>query len=120
MSGQAVVRVDALCACEGCGKRFGVELDVAEELKGGAYADFDALVRDAILGGQATVYTWGVRGKATVDRYPLSYNATVQADLVLCDICSKKCDELPIEGALTLSQVEQAIAGTFELGDDED
>lgn len=62
-----VVRMDALCACEGCQKRFGVELDIAEPLKGGSYEDFEALVRDAIRGGQATCYTWGVRGKATVD-----------------------------------------------------
>jgi hypothetical protein len=33
----------------------------------------------------------------------------VQADLLLCDICSKKCDDLPIEGALTRRQVNQAL-----------
>lgn len=111
MSGAAVVRIDALCCCEGCGKRFGVELELAEELKGGDYADFEALVRDTICGGQATTYTWGVRGKQTVDRMPLSYQVTVQADLVLCDICSKKCDDLPIEGALTRAQVNRALTG---------
>lgn len=105
----AVVRIDALCCCEGCGKRFGVELELAEELKGGANADFEELVRETIRGGEATVYTWGVRGKATVDRIGLSYSATVQADLVLCDICSKKCDELPIEGNLTRAQVNRAL-----------
>lgn len=105
----SVVRIDALCECEGCGKRFGVELELAAELKGGEHADFEALVRDTICGGQADCYVWGVRGKATVDRMALSYQATVQADLVLCDICSRKCDDLPIEGALTRAQVNRAL-----------
>jgi hypothetical protein len=104
-----VVRIDALCECEGCGKRFGVEVDIAEALKDGDNADFEALVRDTIMGGQATCYTWGVRGKATVDRMSLSYQATIQAELMLCDICSRKCDDLPIEGALTLEQVNKAL-----------
>jgi hypothetical protein len=104
-----VVRIDALCECEGCGKRFGVEIDIAEELKDGDNADFEALVRDTIMGGQATCYTWGVRGKATVDRMSLSYQATIQADLMLCDICSRKCDDVPIEGNLTRAQVNKAI-----------
>lgn len=104
-----VVRIDALCECEGCGKRFGIEIDLAEKLKKGDYADFEALVRDTICGGNATCYTWGVRGKATVDRMPLSYQATIQAELMLCDICSRKCDDLPIEGALTRAQVNVAL-----------
>ncbi len=104
-----VVRIDALCCCEGCGKRFGVEIDVAEELKGGSNADFEELVRDTIRGGMAACYTWGVRGKATVDRMSLSYQATIQADLMLCDICSRKCDDLPIEGNLTRAQVNRAL-----------
>lgn len=104
-----VVRIDALCECEGCGKRFGVEIDIAEELKGGDNADFEALVRGTIWGGQATCYTWGVRGKVTVDRMSLSYQPTIQADLMLCDICSRKCDDLPIEESLTLAQVNEAL-----------
>ena len=104
-----VVRIDALCECEGCGKRFGVELDIGDDLKDGDNADFEALVRDTIMGGNATCYTWGVRGKATVDRMALSYQATIQADLMLCDICSRKCDDLPIEGALTRAQVNEAL-----------
>jgi hypothetical protein len=103
------VRIDALCECEGCGKRFGVEIDIAEELKDGDNADFEALVRDTIMGGNATCYTWGVRGKATVDRIGLSYQATIQADLMLCDICSRKCDDVPIEGNLTRAQVNKAL-----------
>jgi hypothetical protein len=104
-----VVRMDALCCCEGCGKRFGVEIDIAEELKDGFNPDFESLVRETIRGGQATCYTWGVRGKATVDRMSLSYQATIQADLMLCDVCSRKCDDLPIEGNLTLPQVNKAL-----------
>lgn len=104
-----VVRIDALCECEGCGKRFGVEVDLAEALKDGDNADFEALVRDTIRGGNATCYTWGVRGKATVDRMSLSYQATIQADLMLCDLCSRKCDDLPIEGNLTRAQVNKAL-----------
>jgi hypothetical protein len=105
----SVVRIDALCECEGCGKRFGVEVEVAQELKGGCYADFEELVRDTISGGNATCYTWGVRGKATVDRMSLSYQPTIQAELMLCDICSRKCDDLPIEGNLTRAQVNEAL-----------
>jgi hypothetical protein len=37
---------------------------------------------------------------------------------MLCDVCSKKCDDLPIEGNLTLEQVHQAILG-YE-GEDDD
>lgn len=66
------VRIDALCECEGCHKRFGVELDLAADLKGGYPKDFDEMAREAIRGGQADCYTWGVRGRQTVERFPLS------------------------------------------------
>jgi hypothetical protein len=105
----AVVRIDALCECEGCAKRFGVELDLSGDLRDGFFEDFEALVRDTVRGGNATCYTWGVRGKATVDRIGLSYSVTVQADLLLCDICSRKCDEVPIAEALTRDQVNEAL-----------
>jgi hypothetical protein len=105
----AVVRIDALCECEGCGKRFGVEVDLAAELKGGEYEDFEALVRGTVRDGNATCYVWGVRGQRTVDRLSLSCQATVQAELLLCDICSRKCDDLPIEGALSRAQVNEAL-----------
>lgn len=51
----SVVRIDALCECEGCGKRFGAELDIGEYLGDLAVdnADFEALVRDTIRGGTA-------------------------------------------------------------------
>ena len=104
-----VVRIDALCVCEGCDKRFGVELELAEDLKDGEYADFEELARDTIRGGQCNCYTWGVRGKATVDRMSLDYQATIQGDLMLCDVCSRKCDDLPIEGALTVEQVRTTL-----------
>jgi hypothetical protein len=103
-----VVRIDALCICDGCGKRFGVELELAEDLDGSC-DDFESLVRETVRGGQCLCYTWGVRGKATADRFALSYPATVQAGLLLCDVCSKKCDELPIVSALTLAQVNEAL-----------
>lgn len=103
----SVVRIDALCECEGCGKRFGVEIDIATDLDDN-YLDFEDMVRDTINGGTAG-YTWGVRGKATVDRLPLTYQPTIQGDLMLCDICSKKCDDLPIEGNLTRAQVNRAL-----------
>lgn len=108
----SVVRIDALCECEGCGKRFGVECDIGYDLMDAVgdaiYKDFEELVRDTIRGGTAG-YTWGVRGKATVDRLPLTYQPTIQAGLMLCDICSKKCDDLPIEGNLTRAQVNRAL-----------
>jgi hypothetical protein len=104
-----VERIDALCCCEGCSKRFGVELELSEDLKDGAHADFESLVRETVLNGNAITYTWGVRGKATVDRLPLSYQATIQGDLLLCDECSKRCDDLPIENDLTREQVEKAL-----------
>ena len=104
-----VIRIDALCCCEGCGKHFGVELDLAEDLKEGEYIDFEELVRDTIRGGMAACYLWGVRGKATIDRFPLSYQATIQGGFLLCDICSKKCDDLPIKGNLTEKQVREAL-----------
>ncbi len=104
-----VVRIDALCQCEGCSKRFGIELELAEDLKDGEHADFEALVRDTINGGNTTSYTWGVRGKATVDRHPLTGPPTIQGDLMLCDRCTKICDALPIDGALTRAQVEKAL-----------
>lgn len=104
-----VVRIDALCQCEACSKRFGVELELAEDLKGGSHEDFESLVRDTILGGNATVYTWGVRGKSTVDRLSLDGLPSIQGDLLLCDRCTKICDDLPIEGALTRAQVEKAL-----------
>jgi hypothetical protein len=106
-SEMAVERIDVLCCCEGCGKRFGIELDVGTDLDG-TYLDFEEAARDTIRGGTAG-YTWGVRAKATVERYPLTYQPTIQADLMLCDVCSRKCDDLPIEEDLTRQQVNQAL-----------
>lgn len=105
----SVIRIDALCQCEGCSKRFGIELELAADLKTGFPSDFEGMVREAILSGDATTYTWGVRGKATVDRLPLSYQPTIQGDLMLCDTCSKRCDDLPFEGDLTRAQVEKVL-----------
>ena len=104
-----VVRLDVLCMCDGCAERFGVELEIATDLKGGDYADVEEWTRDTIRGGNATCYKWGVRGKHTVDRLPLTYSTTIQGGLMLCDACSKKCDELPIEGDLTLAQVNRVL-----------
>ena len=112
-----IVRIDALCECEGCQKRFGVEVELASELKD--FTDFEALVRETIRNGFANCYTWGVRGKQTIDRMALSYQATVQADLLLCDVCSRKCDDLPIEGDLTLAQVHEAL-GVYDGFEDEE
>lgn len=105
------VRIDALCCCEGCGKRFGVELELAEALKDGQYDDFEDMVRWTIRGGNANFYTWGVRGKQTVDRMALSYSPTIQADLMLCDVCSRKCDdvEIPEDRNLTRAEVNEAL-----------
>lgn len=103
------VRIDALCQCDGCSKRFGVELDLGEKLKGGFSEDFEMLVREAIRGGQTNFYTWGVRGKNTVDRISLSGFPTIQADLMLCDRCTKLCDDLPIDRDLTRTEVEKAL-----------
>lgn len=104
-----VVRIDALCACDACAKRFGVELELKQELKDGFYEDFEELVRDTIRSGQCTAYTWGVRGKTTVDRFSLDYLPTIQGSYILCDTCSKKCDGLTIEGNLTTQQIRECL-----------
>lgn len=113
-----VVRVDALCECEGCQKRFGVEVELATDLK--EHADFESLVRETVRNGDALCYTWGVRGKQTIDRMALSYQATVQAGLLLCDACSRKCDDLPVKGNLTLVQVHEALGVYDGVEDEED
>lgn len=102
----AVVRVDALCECDGCRKRFGVEVEINWQTING----FDYMVREEVRSGQGTYYTWGVRGKHTVDRLPLSHHPTVQGGLLLCDVCSEKCDALPVEGDLTKKQVLAALS----------
>jgi hypothetical protein len=102
-----VVRVDVLCECDGCGARFGVEVERAETLRD--HDDFDALVARTIRRGNCDFFKWGVRGKATVDRLSLTYPATIQADLMLCDVCSRKCDDFPVEGNLTRTQVNEAL-----------
>jgi hypothetical protein len=109
-----VQRIDILCECQGCQKRFGVEIETSCGLSN--YKDFDAVVRDYVLGGDATCYTWGVRGKQTVDRFGLSGSPSIQADLLLCDVCTKKCDDLSIEENLTRKQVNEALG----LGSSED
>lgn len=101
-----VVRVDVLCMCDGCAERFGIEVERAAVLKD--YDDFDALAVETIKSGTAG-YKWGVRGKATVDRLPLTYQPTIQGGLMLCDVCSKKCDDLPLEGNLTRAEVNKAL-----------
>lgn len=104
-----VKRVDALCECEGCGKRFGIELDIGRDLGNEIFPDFDAIAREEIRSGHTAGYTWGVRGKATVERFPLSGSVTIQAGLMLCDVCTRKCDDLPIERNLTLAEVNGAL-----------
>lgn len=96
-----VVRIDALCMCEGCAKRFGIAIDLSEELED--YLDFEELARETIRGGQFDAYTW------TVERYPLACLPTIQGDYMLCDVCSKTCDDLPIERNLTRREVERAL-----------
>lgn len=104
-----VVRIDALCECEGCQKQFGIELDLGRDLNNPLFPDFDALAREEIRNGLNPGYRWGVRGKQTVDRLPLTYSITIQAELMLCDECSHKCDDLPIERNLTLDEVNEVL-----------
>lgn len=101
----SVVRVDILCECDGCQKRFGIEADIGRDLD---WPDFEALAREELLNGREG-YTWGVRGKSTVERFPLTGWPTVQADLMLCDECTRKCDDLPIDRDLTRAEVNQAL-----------
>lgn len=107
------VRVDILCECEGCHKRFGVEIDdIAEPLKGGRYDNFEDMVRWYIRGGNAPYYTWGVRGQRTIDRFPLSRQPIIEAGLMLCDECGRKCDDFPVEPedrALTRAEVNKVL-----------
>ncbi len=102
-----VVRIDALCMCDGCAKRFGIEIEVAEVLKD--HEDFEHLARETIRGGQLTSYTWGVRGKQTVERFPLSCHPTIQGGYMLCDVCTKTCDDLPGDHNLTRIEVEKTL-----------
>lgn len=105
-----ILRVDVLCECEGCQKVFGIEVDHADiDQIGQVYPNLEAALRDSVLGGNPTCYTWGVRGKHTVDRLPLTHQVTIQGGLLLCDECSKACDDLPIEGSLTREQVDEVI-----------
>lgn len=106
-----VKRIDALCECEGCGKRFGIELDIGRDLTNEIFPDFDALAREEIRNGLNDGYTWGVRGKTTVDRLALTGSVTIQADLMLCDICTRKCDdvEVPEDRNLTRAEVNEAL-----------
>lgn len=104
-----VKRVDALCECEGCGKRFGIELDIGRDLNNELFPDFDALAREEIRNGLVAAYIWGVRGKATVERFAVSGPVTIQADLMLCDVCTRKCDDLPIERNLTRAEVNEVL-----------
>jgi hypothetical protein len=110
-----VVRIDALCQCEGCGKRFGIEVDIGRGLNNKEFPDFEALVREEVRNGLSPGYVWGVRGKATVDRFSLSYSVTIQGELLLCDVCSKKCDDLPVEANLTREQVNEALGLAEEV-----
>lgn len=112
----SAVRVDILCECEACYKRFGVEIDLAEDWKGGHYKDADDAAREYIRGGNAAYYTWAVRGKQTVDRVSLSCAPTIQADLMLCDICTAKCDavEVPEDRNLTRAEVNKALGLPME------
>jgi hypothetical protein len=105
----AVVRIDALCECEGCGKRFGIEIDIGRDLNNEVFPDFDSIAREEIRNGLNAGYVWGVRGKATVDRLPLSGCVTIQAELMLCDVCTRKCDDLPVEDNITRAQVNEAL-----------
>jgi hypothetical protein len=100
-------RLDAFCQCEGCGNHFGIEISLSHNMK--AFDDFDSLAREEIRNGLNPGYRWGVRGKQTVDRMPLSYSVTIQADYMLCDVCSKKCDDVPVERNLTKLEVETTL-----------
>jgi hypothetical protein len=65
----ALVRIDALCECEGCGKRFGIEVDTGTSLSG--FSDFDAIVRqemrDGVQSGLCVGCSWeGHRGSVAV------------------------------------------------------
>jgi hypothetical protein len=111
-----VVRIDALCQCEGCGKRFGIEVDLGRDLNNKVFPDFEALVREEIRNGLSPGYTWGVRGKATVDRLPLTGWVTIQAELMLCDVCSRKCDDVPVERNLTRAEVAKVLGITDPEG----
>ena len=113
-----IVRVDCLCECDGCDKRFGVELETAVDLD--EVESFEELVKETVRSGNPTCYTWGVRGKQTVDRFPLSYSVTIQAEMLLCDECSMKCDDFPIEGALSKEQVLAALHGDLDEEYEED
>lgn len=62
-----VMRIDALCECDGCQKVFWIELDTATDLGDDIY-DFESLVHETVRAGNPISYVWGVRGRSTVDR----------------------------------------------------
>jgi hypothetical protein len=84
-----------------------MELDIGDNLS--EFKDFEGIVRETVLNGTAAAYTWGVRGKQTVERFPLSYNVTIQGGYLLCDVCSKKCDQTDTLSSLTREQVEACL-----------
>jgi hypothetical protein len=112
----SVVRVDALCECDGCQARFGVEIDLAREFKD--FSNFDHMVREEVLNGNGTYYRWAVRGKMTVDRVRMQAAPTIQGGFLLCDNCSIKCDAMPGDDDLTREQVLAALSLPVEERDD--
>lgn len=106
--------LDAACKCDACGKPFRVEVEAATKLTPYLDQDLETIVRDNLVAGNARAYTLGIRGKHTLDRFDLDYQATLQGGYILCDVCSRKCDDAPIEGALSKEQVED-ILGLVQL-----
>jgi len=102
-----IARIDTLCECDGCGKRFGIELDITYSPS--EFDSFEELVKETVTECFAFCYSWAIRGKETVERFPLDYSVTIQAEMLLCDECSRKCDEFDVVGELTLDQVLEAI-----------
>lgn len=103
----SVLRIDARCECDFCHKPFIVEIEPNETIQ--AFSDMEAIVRKAILAGEKG-YTYGVRGQKTIDRFHFDYPVTIQGGLMLCDECSKICDQIDSVD-VTKEQVEQALLG---------
>jgi hypothetical protein len=103
-----LVRLDALCACEGCYKRFGIELDIGRNLADESWlGNFDAVVREEIASGRDDGYVWGVRGQKTVERFGTG-SVSIQGGLMLCSECTKKCDRDPRD-TLDLAAVREIL-----------
>lgn len=121
-----IVRIEATVECDGCGKRFMVDVEPSKRCLFGVdqetgaaqgFVDASELAVESVRGGE-----WHeiiVRGQRTIARETTGDGScSVQAGLCLCNECTAKCDAVPTVGAagehversLTEAEVRKALA----------